>query len=136
MENEAHRICLYLVFSKRIQASLDRTQDTWNQHKIRTEHNRCPVALYELSREKAIVQGYWTGDPGDPAEDVLNDAAYGIDGEAPLPPACDSSLAEIALRFQMLFLFDNMSLVGFELGLTLAWDCDVCRAFFISILKV
>ncbi|EJF59965.1 hypothetical protein DICSQDRAFT_44550, partial [Dichomitus squalens LYAD-421 SS1] len=87
MENEVHRVCLFLVFEKRIQASLDRAREAWNHHKLRTERNRPPIALYELSREQAILQGYWTGDPGDPVEDVRFDPGYGIDGDAPVPPA-------------------------------------------------
>ncbi|KAI0686056.1 hypothetical protein C8T65DRAFT_591476 [Cerioporus squamosus] len=87
MECEVHRVCLFLVFQKRIQLSLDRTRDAWNHHKIRTEHNRTPVALFELSREKALRRGYWTGDPGDPIADVHNDPSYGVDDRAPPPPS-------------------------------------------------
>ncbi|KAJ7459642.1 hypothetical protein B0H11DRAFT_1737075 [Mycena galericulata] len=87
MMNEVHRSCLYLVYQPRIQASLDRTRDAWNHHKIRTERNKTPVAIFELSRESAIARGYWTGDPGDDLESVTNDPLYGYDGEAPLPPA-------------------------------------------------
>lgn len=87
MEFEIHRVCLFLVFHKRIQASLDRTRDAWNHHKLRTERNRTPVALYALDRQNAITRGYWTGDPGDPVENVMADPAYGVDGQAPAPPA-------------------------------------------------
>ncbi len=86
MECEVHRVCLFLVFHKRIQDSLDRTRDAWNHHKIRTERNRTPVALFELSREKAILRGYWTGDPGDSLADVQDDPSYGVDDRAPPPP--------------------------------------------------
>lgn len=81
-ENQVHRLCLFLVFSPRIQASLDRTIAAWNNHKIRTARSRTPIALFELSREVAIRKGYWTGDPGD--QEI--DAFYGCDGDAPLPP--------------------------------------------------
>ncbi|KAJ6576731.1 hypothetical protein B0H10DRAFT_1836751 [Mycena sp. CBHHK59/15] len=77
MKNEVHRSCLYLVYQPRIQASLDRTRDAWNHHKIRTERNKTPVAIYELSREYALARGYWTGDPGDDVEFVANDPLYG-----------------------------------------------------------
>ncbi|KAJ7117263.1 hypothetical protein C8R43DRAFT_1091216 [Mycena crocata] len=87
MKNSIHSSCLFLVFQPRIQASLDRSRDGWNHHMIRTERNKTPVALYELSRETAINRGYWTGDPGDDGETVANDPLYGYDGEAPLPPA-------------------------------------------------
>lgn len=91
MKNEVHRSCLFLVFQPRIQASLDRTRDGWNHHKIRTERNKTPVAIYELSREMALARGYWTGDPGDDIETVANDPLYGYDGEAPLPPAGETA---------------------------------------------
>ncbi|KAI0739365.1 hypothetical protein C8Q80DRAFT_1111999, partial [Daedaleopsis nitida] len=85
MNNRVHRVCLFLVFHARIQAALDRARDAWNHHKLRTERNRTPVALYELSREIAIRRGYWTGDPGHTVEDV-EDPLYGVDGHAPAPP--------------------------------------------------
>ncbi|KAF7326242.1 Integrase catalytic domain-containing protein [Mycena kentingensis (nom. inval.)] len=83
IENPVHRTCLYLVFVKRIQASLDRTRVAWNNHRIRTERQRTPIALYELSREAAIYRGYWTGDAGDPVEGI--DDLYGVDGDGPIP---------------------------------------------------
>ncbi|KAJ6565056.1 hypothetical protein B0H10DRAFT_1929296 [Mycena sp. CBHHK59/15] len=92
MKNDVHRSCLFLVFQPRIQASLDRTREAWNHHKIRTDRNKTPVAIYELSREAAIRRGYWTGDPGDDINTVANDALYGYDGEAPLPPPSDAAL--------------------------------------------
>ncbi|KAH9932139.1 uncharacterized protein BXZ73DRAFT_46932 [Epithele typhae] len=87
MNNNSHRVCLFLVFHKRIQDSLDRSRQAWNSHKLRTEHNMSPHALYELSKEEAIQRGYWTGDPGDPAENI--DSMYGVDDSAPIPPADD-----------------------------------------------
>ncbi len=89
MDVEVHRVCLFLVFHSRIQAALDRTRDAWNHHKLRTERNRTPVALYELSRETAINRGYWTGDPGDPVDEVSADPAYGVDQRAPAPPVAE-----------------------------------------------
>ncbi|KAJ7612597.1 hypothetical protein FB45DRAFT_843087 [Roridomyces roridus] len=83
MDNIVHSTCLYLVFVSRIQASLDRTRDAWNHHKIRTEQSRTPIAMYELSREAAIRRGYWTGDPGD--DGVVIDELYGFDGHAAAP---------------------------------------------------
>lgn len=85
MDNAIHRICLFLVYHRCVQDSLDRTRDAWNHHKIRTEHSRTPVAIYELSREKAIQRGYWTGNPGDDAQTAA-DPLYGVDGQAPPPP--------------------------------------------------
>lgn len=90
MDVKAHRICLFLVYHRRIQDSLDRTRHGWNHHKIRTERNKTPVALYELSRETAIQRGYWTGDPGDSVEDA-SDPLYGVDGHAPPPPSNEAS---------------------------------------------
>jgi hypothetical protein len=88
MENPIHRVCLYLVFHNRVQKSLDRTRDAWNHHKLRTERNKTPIAIFELSREVAINRGYWTGDPGDDLE-TASDPAYGFDGHAPMPPAAE-----------------------------------------------
>jgi hypothetical protein len=89
MENQVHCMCLYLVFRHRIQQSLDRTRDAWNHHKLRTEGNKTPIAIYKLSCETAITRGYWTGDPGDDVATAL-DPLYGFDGEAPMPPAAES----------------------------------------------
>lgn len=85
MEDQVHRIALFLVYQPRIQKSLDETTASWNLHKIRTAGNKTPTAIYQLSRERAIRQGYWTGDPGDDISVV--DDAYGIDhGDGVLPP--------------------------------------------------
>ncbi|KAF8904024.1 hypothetical protein CPB85DRAFT_1226001 [Mucidula mucida] len=87
MENPIHCLCLFLTFQSRIQASLQQAKDAWNPHKFRTERNRTPVLLYELSREQAINQGYWTGNMGDPIKVVEGNNSYGIDPSAPLPSA-------------------------------------------------
>ncbi|KAI5885431.1 uncharacterized protein SCHCODRAFT_02557851, partial [Schizophyllum commune H4-8] len=85
MEDPIHRACLFLTFQHRIQRALDRAADAWNHHKIRTEGNRTPLAIYELSREFALNRGYWTGDAGDLVESV--GAMYGSqDHGAPVPP--------------------------------------------------
>ncbi|KAJ7596163.1 hypothetical protein C8J56DRAFT_754162, partial [Mycena floridula] len=82
MEDTIHCLCLYLVFQPHIQASLDRTRDAWNHHRIRTAGNRTPLApMYELSRETAIRRGYWTGDPGDDVNIVHDDPHYGLEGD-------------------------------------------------------
>lgn len=86
MTNRIHKICLILVFFDRIQASLNRTTEAWNHHRIRTEHYRSPVVLFELSRERGLREGWWRHDPGDPV-DIAGDEFYGVDGDAPLPPA-------------------------------------------------
>lgn len=90
MACDIHRICLYIVFQPRIQQSLDETVASWNLHKVRTAHNKTPLAMYQLSREKAITQGYWTGDPGD-NQDTASDPLYGYDPEERSPP--DEELA-------------------------------------------
>ncbi|KAJ7119245.1 hypothetical protein C8R43DRAFT_901076 [Mycena crocata] len=79
------RVCLFIVFQPRIQLSLDETLKSWNLHPLRTAHNKSPLAIYELSREKAINRGYWTGDPGDDIT-IASDPTYGEDSSAPLPP--------------------------------------------------
>ncbi|KAJ6467135.1 hypothetical protein C8R47DRAFT_990495 [Mycena vitilis] len=89
MEDQIHAACLFLVFQPRIQASLDRTRDAWNHHKIRTAGNRSPIAIFELSRETAMRRGYWTGDNGDDLASA-SDPLYGYDGEAPTPPVGDN----------------------------------------------
>ncbi|KAJ7663756.1 hypothetical protein DFH06DRAFT_986261 [Mycena polygramma] len=85
MENPVHRVCLFVVFQPRIQKSLDETTASWNLHKVRTAGNKTPLAIFQLSREKAINRGYWTGDPGDDIN-TASDPTYGQDPEAPLPP--------------------------------------------------
>jgi hypothetical protein len=89
MSNQAHQLCLLLVYQPRIQAMLDRAKNAWNHHQIRTAHYRTPITIFELSQEKAVRKGYWTGDPGDDVDNV--DEAYGIDGDAPIPLAENSS---------------------------------------------
>ncbi|KAJ7932215.1 hypothetical protein B0H13DRAFT_2227817 [Mycena leptocephala] len=90
MENPIHSTCLFLVFQRRIQAALDRARDAWNHHRMRTQHDKTPIAIYELSRTAAITGGYWTGDPGDDVNTVASDPLYGYDSEAPLPPTAMS----------------------------------------------
>ncbi|KAK7013506.1 Integrase catalytic domain-containing protein [Favolaschia claudopus] len=85
MENPIHRVCLFVVFQPRIQRSLEETIASWNRHKLRTAGNKSPQAIFELSKEKAINRGYWTGDPGDSVSDA-SDPHYGQDPDAPLPP--------------------------------------------------
>ncbi|KAK0432216.1 hypothetical protein EV421DRAFT_1719707, partial [Armillaria borealis] len=99
MDNSVHRICLFLVFHPRIQASLDRTRDAWNHHQLHTEHYKTPIAIYELSREKAIRHGYWMGDPGDSVDEVRRDLYYGIDGDIHdnypfTPPEVDPAMSQ------------------------------------------
>ncbi|KAJ7303710.1 hypothetical protein DFH08DRAFT_825643 [Mycena albidolilacea] len=77
------RVCLYVVFQPRIQASLDETRISWNLHRMRTENHKSPRAIYELSREKAINRGYWIGDPGDDLATALH-PSYGKDSNEPL----------------------------------------------------
>ena len=85
MGNMIERVCLFLVFLPRIQASLDQTRDSWNLHRMRTERYKTPQAIYELSRTKAIRAGYWPN-PGDDVS-LAADPDYGVDGEAPAGPA-------------------------------------------------
>ena len=85
MESDIHRVCLFLTYHHRIQHSLDETVASWNLHKVRTAGNKTPVALYQLSREKAINQGYWTGDPGDDVDNVSDN--YGEDINEAFAPA-------------------------------------------------
>ncbi|KAK6971534.1 Integrase catalytic domain-containing protein, partial [Favolaschia claudopus] len=90
MENPIHRICLYIVFQPRIQLSLDETRSSWNLHKIRTAGNKTPMAIYELSKTRAINRGYWNSDPGDDIPTASN-PTYGEDPEEQLPPADELS---------------------------------------------
>jgi hypothetical protein len=85
MENIVHRLALFVVYQPRIQASLERTIRAWNHHKIRTEGNNTPVAIWELSRTTAMQRGYWTGDPGDDVT-TATAAEYGVDPGAPSVP--------------------------------------------------
>ncbi|KAJ8093926.1 hypothetical protein PM082_009804 [Marasmius tenuissimus] len=83
MEDPIHRICLYVVYQPRIQASLNRTMASWNRHRMCTASNQSPLALYELSRETAINCGYWTGDPGDDINTASGPNYGEEDGELP-----------------------------------------------------
>ena len=84
-QQASHRVCLFLTYHHRIQRSLDETVASWNLHKVRTAGNKTPLALYQLSREKAINQGYWTGDPGDNVGSVRD--GYGEDPNEGFSPA-------------------------------------------------
>ncbi|KAJ7076552.1 hypothetical protein B0H15DRAFT_790469 [Mycena belliarum] len=86
MEDPIHRVCLYIIFQPRIQRSLDETKKSWNLHKIRTAGNKTPIAIYQLSRTRAINRGYWTGDPGDDIS-TASSPDYGEDPAEQLPPA-------------------------------------------------
>jgi hypothetical protein len=87
MENLVHRLSLFVVYQPRIQASLERSIRAWNGHKIRTEGNRTPDAIWNLSRQTAMQRGYWTGDPGDDVT-TATAAEYGVDpGAPPVPQA-------------------------------------------------
>ena len=89
VSNRRHLACLYLVYQPRIQASLDRTTEAWNSHQIRTAGNRTPVALYELSRTRAINGGYWHIDAGDPIG-MANDPIYGVETDI-YPPTTEAT---------------------------------------------
>jgi hypothetical protein len=95
MESTINRVCLYLVFQPRIQKSLDETVVSWNLHKVRTAGNKSPIAMYELSRMRAINRGYWTGDPGDNVE-TASDPSYGHDPTVPMPPTEELAADPIA----------------------------------------
>lgn len=84
MENPVHRVCLYLVYQPRVQQSLERATNAWNNHRIRTAQNKSPIAMYELSKEKAIRLGYWHSDPGDPISEAAEEL-YGFDPQAGSP---------------------------------------------------
>ena len=45
-DNRLHRMALHFVFQPRIQRSLDEFSDSWNHHKIDTEHNRSPRQIF------------------------------------------------------------------------------------------
>lgn len=79
LENRLHRLAMILVYQPRIQASLDEALLTWNEHGLRTTRHRSPNARYSLSRQAAILGGYWEADAGDRQEDVAGDPDYGVD---------------------------------------------------------
>ncbi len=85
MNEEVHGICLFLVFHSHIQATLNYIQDTLNYHKLHTKQIAPSLTLYELSYKTAINQGYWTGDPGDPVEEVNTNPAYSVDQHTSVP---------------------------------------------------
>lgn len=78
-DSNIHLTALYLVYQPRIQKSLDETISSWNNHALRTERYKTPMAIYKLSRETAINAGYWnTEGVGDDVENVDED--YGVEG--------------------------------------------------------
>lgn len=79
LENRLHRLAMIVVYQPRIQASLDEALLTWNEHGLRTTRHRSPNARYSLSRQAAILGGYWEGDAGDAQEQVAADPDYGVD---------------------------------------------------------
>ena len=44
--NHKHLFALHYVYKPRIQRSLDQFKEGWNNHNIRTEHNRTPYQLF------------------------------------------------------------------------------------------
>lgn len=78
-DSKIHLVALYLVYHPRIQASLEETITSWNNHALRTERYKSPYAIYELSREEAMNSGYWYSDTGDDVRNV--DEHYGVEGE-------------------------------------------------------
>lgn len=111
-EDNVQCLCLYLVFQPRIQASLDSTIRAWNNHKIRTERSRTPIALFELSKEEAIRNGYWTGDPGDEIAEV--DETYGVDEGQNLPPQDELDEDPMALELEDDSLIDSTETEALE----------------------
>ncbi|KXN92722.1 hypothetical protein AN958_07220 [Leucoagaricus sp. SymC.cos] len=65
MDVEIHCVALSLVFLLYIQKSLDSMKAFWNNHQLQTEHYLTPTALYKLSKQAAITQGYWNNNSGD-----------------------------------------------------------------------
>ncbi|KZS93702.1 hypothetical protein SISNIDRAFT_465883 [Sistotremastrum niveocremeum HHB9708] len=84
LENRIHRVAMILVYQPRVQASLDEATRTWNHHALSSERHRSPKAIWSLSRQQAILGGYWN-DPGDPVEEARQ-RYYGVDDEHDLPP--------------------------------------------------
>ncbi|KAF6765342.1 hypothetical protein DFP72DRAFT_797978 [Ephemerocybe angulata] len=83
-DSRVHLVALYLVYQPRIQASLNETITSWNNHALRTERYKSPLAIYELSKETAINLGYWnSGGIGDDIREV--DENYGVEGDEALP---------------------------------------------------
>ena len=78
MNVRIHRVALFLVFQPRIQRSLDDMAAAWNNHRLRGEGNRSPLYIFDVSRRKAIQEGYWNADPGDSIADA-SDPLYGVD---------------------------------------------------------
>lgn len=91
-DSHIHLVSLYLVYHSRIQASLDETTTSWNNHALRTERYKTPFALYELSREAAINGGYWYSDAGDNLDAV--DEGYGVEGEVEVDEESAHDFAE------------------------------------------
>ena len=124
MENKIHRVCLFLTYHHRIQHSLDETVASWNLHKVRTAGNKTPLALYQLSREKAINQGYWTGDPGDDVDSV-SDSNYGKDPNEGFAPADELANDPQATDYHD---FESNADMEREAGIFVNDDEEICVA--------
>lgn len=44
--NQIHKLALQVVYLPEIQSRLDRFQEAWNQHSLRTENHRTPTQLW------------------------------------------------------------------------------------------
>ena len=75
VEAVIHQTCLFIIYQLLVQVSLDQSREAWNQHRVRTEGNKTPRALWELSREAAIHEGFWYGNPGNDI-DLVADPLY------------------------------------------------------------
>jgi len=55
IDDTVHLYCLHYVYMARINRAFRRFTETWNNHSIRTEHNRTPLQLWQVGM---ITNGY------------------------------------------------------------------------------
>ena len=103
-QNKLDVFCLQMVYKQRIQDSLDRFRDGWNNHSIRTEKNKNPLQLWTLGTIANEGKGFSEIDTLlDP-----NHELYGVDfemdhcdadNENPTVPVEDISFGEKHAEF-------------------------------------
>lgn len=52
IDNEIHLLCLHYIYQARIEDMLLQFKDSWNNHKLRTAHNKTPIQLFIMGMQQ------------------------------------------------------------------------------------
>ncbi|XP_065832945.1 uncharacterized protein [Oscarella lobularis] len=87
--DESHLFCLHYVFIPRINTALQAFVAAYEQHRIRTAHNRSPLQL--------SARGQYFASPSDLTAPITDEDIdqYGIDWNSPIPLEQNDSAVEI-----------------------------------------